>query len=182
MAKKINTDSSGKVTSVTLNDGSTVEADLLVVGTGVRPATEFLKDSGLDMDKMGGVICDPFLNTSDKDVFAAGDICSYPYWPTGGRCRTEHWITALDQGTYAAFNMLGKMSPYSSIPFFWTRQYNKSLQYVGNGAVGFKEVHVDGDVMSGKFLAYYINENDKIVAVAAMGNTSAALTYFEALN
>lgn len=104
-----------------------MEADLLVVGAGVRPATEFLKDSGIEMDKMGGVVCDPFLNTSDKDIYAAGDIASYPYWPTGGRCRTEHWIAALDMGTYAAFNMLGKMSPYSSIPFFWTRHYNKSL-------------------------------------------------------
>lgn len=127
MAKKINADSKGNVESVTLSNGETIKADLLVVGAGVRPATAFLKDSGIDMDKQGGVVCDPFLQSSDGDVYAAGDICSYPYWPTGGRTRTEHWVVALDQGTFAAFNMMGKMVPYSSIPFFWTRHYNKSI-------------------------------------------------------
>lgn len=78
--------------------------------------------------------------------------------------------------------MLGKMSPYGSIPFFWTRHYNKSLQYVGNGAVGYSEVHITGDVMANKFVAYFINDKDKIVAVAAQGNTNATLTMFEAMN
>ncbi len=112
MAKSINADADGKVHSVTLSDGSTVEADLVIVGAGVRPNTQWLKESGLEMDRFGGLICDPFLGTNDKDIFAAGDIASYPYWPTGGRVRSEHWVTALDQGSYAAFNMLGKMAPY----------------------------------------------------------------------
>jgi NADPH-dependent 2,4-dienoyl-CoA reductase/sulfur reductase-like enzyme len=96
MVKKINADSEGKFESVELTDGTTVKGDLLVVGAGVRPATQFLKDSGLEMDKFGGIVCDPFLGTNDKDIFAAGDIASYPYWPTGGRVRSEHWVTALD--------------------------------------------------------------------------------------
>lgn len=96
LVKKINADSNGNVESVTLSNGTTIKADLMVVGAGVRPATQFLKDSGLEMDKFGGVVCDPFLNTNDKDIFAAGDIASYPYWPTGGRVRSEHWVTALD--------------------------------------------------------------------------------------
>lgn len=77
--------------------------------------------------------------------------------------------------------MLGKLSPYGAIPFFWTRHYNKSLQYIGNGAMGYEEVHVTGDVMANKFLAYYINKEDKVVAVAGQGNTSAILTWFEAM-
>lgn len=181
MVKKINADASGNVASVTLSNGETLEADLLIVGAGVRPATEFLKDSGLNMDKQGGIVCDPFLNTSNKDVFAAGDICSYPYWPTGGHTRTEHWVVALDQGTFAAFNMLGKYVPYNSIPFFWTRHYNKSIHYVGNGSNGYKEIHIDGEVMSGKFIAYYINDKDKIVAVASQNNNGASLSFFEAM-
>jgi len=177
---KVNADSEGNVKSVILTDGKEVECDLLIVGTGVRPATSFLKDSGLEMDERGGIVCDPFLNTNDKNIFAAGDIASYPYWPTGARLRSEHWVTALDQGSYAAFNMLGKMSPYGSIPFFWTRHYDKSLQYVGNGQ-GWSEVHITGDVKSNKFVAYYINAKDQVVAVAAQANASAALTMMEAL-
>lgn len=76
------------------------------------------------MAKDGGVVCDPFMRTNNHDVFAAGDIAEYPYWPTGERIRTEHWSVALDTGTYAAFNMLGKLIPYGQIPFFWTRNFN----------------------------------------------------------
>jgi NADPH-dependent 2,4-dienoyl-CoA reductase/sulfur reductase-like enzyme len=96
MAKKINADAHGNVESIELSDGTTIKTDLLIVGAGVRPATQFLKESGLEMDKFGGIVCDPFLGTNDKDIFAAGDIASYPYWPTGGRVRSEHWVSALD--------------------------------------------------------------------------------------
>jgi apoptosis-inducing factor 3 len=89
-------------------------------------------------------------------------------------------VTALDQGTFAAFNMLGKLIPYGSIPFFWTRNYNKSLQFVGN-AQGFTEIHVDGDVAANKFIAYYINKQDQVIAVAGQGKSSALLSLFEAL-
>lgn len=104
--------------------------------------------------------CDPFLQTNKNGVYVAGDIANYPYWPTGTRTRTEHWNVALDQGSYAAWNMLGKLIPYSSIPFFWTRHYNKSLQYIGAGEVGFEEIHYEGDVEKNKFIAYYINKDD----------------------
>jgi NADPH-dependent 2,4-dienoyl-CoA reductase/sulfur reductase-like enzyme len=67
------------------------------------------------------------LQTSDPNIFAAGDIASYPYWVTGERVHISHWNVALDQGSFAAYNMLGKLIPYGNIPFFWTRQYNKSL-------------------------------------------------------
>ena len=116
-----------KLTGVKLANGKTIQADLVILGTGVQPATSFLKSSGVDIDQSGAVTCDTFLKTSNKDVFAAGDIVSFPYWPTGERTRVEHWAVALDQGTYAAFNMMGKLVPYSSIPFFWTRHYNKSV-------------------------------------------------------
>ena len=132
------------------------------------------------MKEDGGLVCNPYLQTSNKDIFAAGDIAHYPYWPTGERVRTEHWIVALDQGTYAAFNMLGKVVPYGQIPFCWTRNYNKSLQYVGNGS-GFKEVHITGDLNECKFIAYYINDKDQVIAVAGMNNGPSVLTLFEAM-
>ena len=181
MLEKVNANADGSVKSVSLSNGNEIEADLVLLGTGVRPATEFLKDSGLELEKDGGVTVDPFLQTNDKHIFAAGDIASYPYWPTGSHTRTEHWVVALDQGTFAAFNMLGKLVPYGSIPFFWTRHYNKSLQYVGNGQ-GWTDIHIDGDVAANKFIAYYSNKNDQVIAVAGQGNSSGVLTLFEALH
>lgn len=95
-AVAINANADGHVTSVKLSDGSEVDCDLVVLGTGVKPATEFLKNTGIELAKDGGIVCDPFLQTNVKNVYAAGDIASYPYWPTGGRVRTEHWVTSLD--------------------------------------------------------------------------------------
>lgn len=71
--------------------------------------------------------------------------------------------------------MLNKFVPYGSTPFFWTRHYNKSLQYVGNG-VGAEEVHIDGDVMKHDFMAYYI-KGDKILAISGMGRAGDMLAY-----
>ena len=173
--------SDGAVQGVVLSDGRCIEADLVICGTGVRPATQYLKGSGIELAEDGGVICDPFLQTNVKDVFAAGDIASYPYWPTGSRTRTEHWAAALDQGTNAAFNMLDKYVPYSDVPFFWTRHYNKSLQLIGSTEVGYSECVVRGNMKKGKFLAYYINENDQIVAVAGFDKTKQIVGYYEAM-
>ena len=153
---------------------------MVVLGTGVRPATDFLKGTGIELAQDGGVVCDPFLQTNVKNIFAAGDIASYPYWPTGGRVRTEHWVTSLDQGTHAAFNMLGKFVPYGQIPFFWTRHYNKSIHFVGNGQ--YKEVFIQGEVAKNNLVDYYIDETDKIVAVASQNNSKASLTFLEAMS
>ena len=151
-------DSKGKAKSVRLASGKVVEADLIIFGTGVSPATEFLSGS-VAMQGDGGVTCNPFLQTSNEDIYAAGDIVSYPYWVNGRRTRTEHWNVALDQGSHAAFNMLGKLVPYGQIPFFWTRNYNKRVQYCGN-ADDATSIHIDGDTLANKFIAYYINDND----------------------
>lgn len=155
----------GHVTKVVLKDGTEIEADLVIQGLGVTPNTQFLKDE-VELDRWGGVICDPFLQTTAKDVYAAGDICSFPNWQTGDRMRIEHWTVALDQGTFAAFNMMNKLVPYGEIPFFWTRMYNKSIQYVGN-AMFFDEVHIQGDVKEKKFIAFYIKD-DRVLAVSGM--------------
>ena len=71
--------------------------------------------------------------------------------------------------------------PYSGIPFFWTRHYNQSLQFIGNNAVGYSEVHITGKMDKHKFLVYYINENDQVVAVAGMGKSKAMLTMLTAM-
>jgi len=81
--KALKADAEGKVTHAELSNGSVIETELVLVAAGVRPATAFLKDSGIEIEVDGGIKLDPFLQTNDKHIFAAGDIASYPYWPTG---------------------------------------------------------------------------------------------------
>lgn len=116
-----------KANGVVLDDGTKIDADLVLVGAGVLPETKFLEGSGVETDKWGGIVCDPYLQTNVKDVYAAGDNASLPYWVTGQRLRIEHYNSAMNEGSHAAFNMLGKMVPYGTIPFYWTRHYNKSV-------------------------------------------------------
>eukprot|EP00347_Sterkiella_histriomuscorum_P005841 403355065 len=169
-----------KAHSVVLDDGTIIQADLLLLGAGVFPATQFLKGSGLEMDNWGGIICDPFLKTSVEDIFSAGDSASFPYWPTGQRVRMEHWGTAQDQGSHAAFNMMNKRIPYGNIPFLWTEHYGQAIQYVGY-AFEFHEVYIQGSLEDQEFLAFYIGKGDQVLAVAGASRSLDIITYQEAL-
>ena len=169
----------GAVSSIVLDDGTVLEADLVIVGVGVLPATKFLSGSGIELDQRGGVLVDPFLQTTVKDVYAAGDIATFPYWVNGKQTRIEHYNVAMDQGSHVAFNMLGKMVPFGNIPFFWTRHYNKTIQVIGNGE--YDDVFVQGDIIANKFVAFFIKDN-KIVQVAGQMNSPAVLTFMEAMN
>jgi len=152
-----------KVTAVVLGNDERLEADLVVVGVGVKPATGFLE--GVSLHKDGGVFVDEHLRAADG-VYAAGDIAYFPHPLTGDRQRIEHWRTAMQQGRIAAMNMLGKKVAYDSVPFFWTRQFDAGLLYVGH-AVTWDEIVYQGDVAAREFLAFYIKE-DRVLAVAGM--------------
>jgi NADPH-dependent 2,4-dienoyl-CoA reductase/sulfur reductase-like enzyme len=178
--REIVNDGKGNVKKVVMTNGTEIDCDMVVVGQGIKPNTEFLRTSDIQLAADGGLVCDPFLNTSDPNIFAAGDIVQYPYWPTGKNIRCEHWIVAQDQGSFSAFNMLGKLQPYGNIPFFWTRHYDKSLQVVGH-AHKFDEVHVEGDVFGQNFIAYYMNQG-RILQVSGMGRSSDVLTMQEAMH
>ena len=121
----------GKVQKVVLENGYEIEADTVIVGAGSIPNVDLAKDCGLEISKNGGIKVSPFMQSTDEHIFVAGDIASFPLWYTGQEARSEHWITAQDQGSHAGFNMLGKMVPYGNIPFFWTNHYMKGLQYIG---------------------------------------------------
>jgi len=97
-----------------------------LIGAGITPSTGYVP-ADIEKHKDGGLITDPFLQTSDRNIFAAGDIAHYPYWYNASLVRIEHYVVALEQGSHAAFNMLDKMVPYGAAPFFWTRHYNKSI-------------------------------------------------------
>ena len=166
---------SHNVEAVTLDNGESIETDMVVVGVGVRPVTHFLE--GVELDQSGGVVVDSHLRAADG-LYAAGDIVSFVDLRTGERLRIEHWRTAEQQGRVAARNMLGRALPFEGVPFFWTQQFDLTLRYVGHAA-SWDEIVYQGDVASRDFLAFYVKEN-RVQAVAGM-NRDRELAVVEAL-
>jgi NADPH-dependent 2,4-dienoyl-CoA reductase/sulfur reductase-like enzyme/nitrite reductase/ring-hydroxylating ferredoxin subunit len=129
--------------AVQLTDGSWLPADFVVVGVGVRPNVSLAQEAGLKIDN--GVVVSATLETSAPNVFAAGDIASWPD-PRLGQIRVEHWVVAERQGQFAARNMLGANEPFTLPAFFWSRHYDLQINYVGH-SVRDDERRVDGDPM-----------------------------------
>jgi NADPH-dependent 2,4-dienoyl-CoA reductase/sulfur reductase-like enzyme/nitrite reductase/ring-hydroxylating ferredoxin subunit len=154
-------DGESTVKTVVLHDGTRIDADLVLIGIGVKPNTSYL--TGLPLETDGGVPADSHFRVADG-LYAAGDIACVPDWRTGEPIRIEHWRTAEQQGRDAALSMLGKPAVNSSIPFFWTRQGSLGLRYVGHTR-GWDEILIDGDVESRSFIAFYI-KNGEIRAAA----------------
>lgn len=154
---------STKVTEVILQSGERLNADLVIVGVGVKPVTDFT--AGINLHHDGGVIVDEHLRAADG-VYAAGDIAHFPSRLTGELQRIEHWRTAMQQGRVAAHNMAGKSESYDRVPFFWTRQFDAGLLYVGQ-AHEWDEIVYQGDVSARDFLAFYSKDN-RVLAVAGM--------------
>jgi NADPH-dependent 2,4-dienoyl-CoA reductase/sulfur reductase-like enzyme len=150
-----------KVEAVVLENGERIDADLVVVGIGVKPATGFLR--GMDLLTDGSVKVDEYFQAAEH-VYAAGDIATFPARSIGEELRIEHWRTAQQQGRVAAHNMAGKKVPYRSVPFFWSTQGDLYFRYVGH-ATAWEDIIVKGDVSSRVFIAFYV-KNNRIVAAA----------------
>ena len=126
---------------VILDDGTTLPADLVVIGIGVTPRTDLAEEAGLEVDD--GVLVDDRLRTSDQHIWAAGDVARYPD-PRAGRVRIEHWVAAQRQGQTVARNMLGHNVVFDEPPFFWSQHYDVPINLTGH-AEGFDKEEVVGN-------------------------------------
>ena len=147
-----------------LEKGGTIEADLVVVGIGVRPRLELAEKAGLKLDR--GIVVDRYLETSAPGVYAAGDIARWPDPHSGENIRVEHWVVAERQGQAAALNMLGHAIPFTAVPFFWSQHYDVPINYVGH-AEAWDEIVTEGDIMS-KDCVLRFKRNGRVSAVASI--------------
>lgn len=148
--------------TVTLDDGSEIRADRVVVGVGVRPNVALAEAAGLTVDN--GIVVDEHLRTADPHIWAVGDAARYPW--RGESLRIEHWVVAQRQGQHAAAAILGDERPFRDTPFFWSRHYDTSIAYVGH-ASRFDEEVVRGDAADRDVLVGYRSDGH-IRAVASI--------------
>ena len=161
-----------------LSGGARLEADLVVIGIGVRPATALAEAAGLALSKDRGINVDAFLETSVPGIYAAGDAARFPDPGTGQSVRIEHWVVAQRMGQAAARNIVGKRQPFASAPFFWSVHYDLTLNYVGH-AERWDRIDIHGRLGDRDCtIAYRVapdSEREQTLAVATIGRDSISL-------
>ena len=149
---------------VSLDDGSTIDADVVVFGVGVRPRLELAEAAGLMIDR--GVVVNAKLETSVPGIYAAGDIARFPDARTGEPIRIEHWVVAQRMGQLAARNILGANESFTDAPFFWSMHYDAGINYVGH-AEKIEKVVTDGSPENRDFAARF-ESGGRLMALATI--------------
>lgn len=194
----------GRVASVVLSDGTSIAADVVVVGIGVIPNTEWLEGSGLEIDN--GVVCDETLLAA-PGITAAGDVARWPNRRFGETMRVEHWDNAIEQGIAAARRLLaggweqsssgeaggekagsgetgggsgggesGSAVPFTPVPWFWSDQYDRKIQLAGRSSPDGKVEIITGSLEERRFAAIYEREG-KLVGVLGMNRPRHVMQY-----
>src|SRR5262249_20814194 len=157
-----------RVERIVLGDRATVDADLVVVGIGVAPTTNWLESSSLALDN--GVVCDETLLAA-PGIVAAGDVCRWPNPLFGGEVmRLEHWANAAGEGRAAARRLLaddgGTPEAFPSVPFVWSDQYDRKIQTVGHFNADDEMEVVHGSIDDGRFVAIFGRAGTLVGALA----------------
>jgi len=163
----------GSVTSVSLSDNSQIECSFVVVGIGVLPNAELAEEAGLLVDN--GIIVDDLCVTSDKNIFAAGDVTNQPNNFLKKRVRLESWDNAMKQGISAGLSMVGKGKSYSEIPWFWSQQFDANIQIIGIPE-SWDETVVRGNKTANEFTEFYLRDNHIVGAVAVNNSREIKVT------
>jgi NADPH-dependent 2,4-dienoyl-CoA reductase/sulfur reductase-like enzyme len=168
-----------RVEGVALSDGSRVDADVVVVGIGVAPNTEWLEASGLPIDN--GVVCNGSCEAA-PGVYAAGDVARVVNQWYGESPRIEHWSNAVEQAVHAAQNVLAgpgagtKATSFSSVPYFWSDQYDRKIQFIGRARPHDEMMVVDGSLAERRLTALF-RRGDRVVACLAVNQPKALIKY-----
>jgi NADPH-dependent 2,4-dienoyl-CoA reductase/sulfur reductase-like enzyme len=177
-------DAGGRVSRARLTDGTTVAADVVLVGIGVVPNTAWLNGSGLTLDD--GVVCDETCLAA-PGVVAAGDVARWPHpmFGDGAPIRVEHWDNALEQGAHAARTLLadlagGRGEPFVPVPWFWSDQYDRKIQVVGRTSADCDVEVVAGAVEDRRFLALY-GRHGRLVAALGMNMPAKVMRWRQVL-
>jgi len=159
---------STRVTGVKLKDGTQIDCDCVVVGIGVKPRTELAEAAGIDV--ADGIAVDDTLRTNDPHIFAAGDVCSFPHRLFRRRIRLECWKNAEDHARIVARNMLERGETYSEVPWFWSNQYDMTIQIAGLPAFGVESVVRETGDTSRIFFA--LDRDGVLVGASGVGKVS----------
>lgn len=166
-------DGRGRVAGVRLSDGSTLDADVVVVGAGVTPNTEWLVGSGITLDD--GVVCDETCLAA-PGVVAAGDIARWPSRRFGEMLRVEHWENAQEQGAHVARTLLGGAVAYDPVPWFWSDQYDRKIQLAGRSGPDDEVRIVDGSLDERRFAALF-GRAGRVVGVLGVNRPAVVMRY-----
>lgn len=151
----------GTVRSVVLEEGQTIETEMVVAGIGVRPATDLLANSGIEEDN--GVLVNEYLETSASGILAAGDVANYQDVLFQKRRRVEHWDNAVSQAQHCARTLMGERTPFRHVPYFFSDVFDLSYEFWGDPA-GAEQIIHRGDLSSNSFSVWWLRQ---AVVVAA---------------